>query len=242
MNAAENCEFGPFAVINASTSVQCGLGETAGGTASLGDNETMLHGCSVAVHVKFQMKDEVNRPAASQRLDVVENDTYRFSLQLRAFRDSVVHYKGFDQNGYSMCCNFIQGAECSWEGRQQGEDARLKEGAGGGVSGISTRKEPRIVSCPLYHGVARGSTFHGVVTKPLHRLAITEWEARLEFWRGVQQDRELLGRLLLPFRLTEDDVSSLNDAVAAISLTDGHASGALVATENKEVEGAHGDL
>ncbi|RNF24463.1 uncharacterized protein Tco025E_02526 [Trypanosoma conorhini] len=225
MDAAENCKFGSLRVINATARTQCLREDAARGASTASEGEKPPPTCSVTLHLTFQtVGDEVDRPVGVSSVaghrPAVGGEAYRFSLRLRAFNDSVVEYKGFDQNGYSMCCDLIQGAECAWAGEGGSSAAAhspavTQEGDGGSTPDAPRRREAVIVSCPLRSPVVPGVVFRGVVRKPLHRLLLTEWEARLEFWRGRREERETLGRVLVPFRLTEEDVASAYAADAA---------------------------
>ncbi|ORC84197.1 uncharacterized protein TM35_000481580 [Trypanosoma theileri] len=223
MNAAENCKFGSFRILNASAVLNCTHAKSTtmsnidGQSTQAEENDKMLvPGCNAVIRIVFKMEEENKFGTTESNNGLVENDIYRFSLQLRAFNDSVVHYKGFDQNGYSMCCDLIQEGECVWEKNGNLSQTEGKENISKNTetSEITTpQREPVVVSCPLYNKkIAKGNVFHGSLIKPLHRLAVTEWEARLEFWRGVKNEREVLGRLLLPFKLTESDLAFLNES------------------------------
>ncbi|KAH9597695.1 hypothetical protein LSM04_007688 [Trypanosoma melophagium] len=230
MNAAENCKFGPFRIVNASAVPNCTrvgsppIMRTSDGQSSQGEHndKMLLPGCNAVIRIVLKMEDE-NGFKSSQSKDLVENDIYRFALHLRAFNDSVVHYKGFDQNGYSMCCDLLQEAECVWKkngnfsqskGQENSsENTSTSEKIEAKIETATIQRELVVVSCPLYNNkISQGGIFHGSLIKPLHRLAVTGWEARLEFWRGVKNEKEILGRLLLPFRLTENDIVSFNES------------------------------
>ncbi|RNF08491.1 hypothetical protein TraAM80_02717 [Trypanosoma rangeli] len=225
MDAAENCKFGLLRVINATARTRCVRDDAARGASTASNNDKMPPTCSVTLNVTFQAEGNeayhaVGVSSVAGHEEAFGGEAYRFSLRLRAFNDSVVEYKGFDQNGYSMCCNFIQSAECSWDEERKSSgtphySASPQEDNGGNAPDASRRREAMVVSCPIHSQVVPGGVFHGVITKPLHRLVVTEWEARLEFWRGQRQERVMLGRVLLPFRLTEDDIASAYTSDAA---------------------------
>ncbi|EKF31007.1 hypothetical protein MOQ_005162 [Trypanosoma cruzi marinkellei] len=244
MDAGENCRLGPFRVINAKAMTQCvreydDEDDTARATSPT---------CSVTLRVTFQTEGDKKRHHAGGSTvagseETFGSEAYRFSLRLRAFNDSVVEYKGFDQNGYSMCCQFIEGSECSWEMKEkekeeeganstQQESATSQEGDDGRMSHAPQRREAMVVSCPIRNPVVPGIVFHGAITKPLHRLVITEWEARLELWRGRAHEKVFLGRVLVPFRLTEDDIASAQSNAAAKTTTT--TSTAMTATESSK--------
>nr|CCC93298.1 conserved hypothetical protein [Trypanosoma congolense IL3000] len=223
MDVADNCRMRRFVVVNASARMKCvlerGVAESNGAP---GMGRASDPTCAVTLHTNFRLLNDgeksLDDTSSASGGGVV--DAYRFSLRLRALNKSVIHYKGFDGNGYSMCCSLIEGAACRWE-----EDC----GAGKNVNVDCLKgpvpKEPLVVSCPLYNRQGEGgdANFQGRFTNPLHRSAVGWWEARLEFWRvGGTSDREVLGRLLVPFRLTEDDISLAGSTKAA------SASGAVV--------------
>jgi hypothetical protein len=68
------------------------------------------------------------RPPAKQKPPVLpflteEEDVWRFNVALRAKGDSTVQYKGFNSgDGYSMCCDCIDEADCVWLSAEQGDN------------------------------------------------------------------------------------------------------------------------
>ncbi|KAF8304638.1 hypothetical protein TcBrA4_0044860 [Trypanosoma cruzi] len=247
MDSGENCRFGPFRVINAKAMTQCVRDDDDTARAA---SPT----CSVTLRVSFQTEGDKRRhrvggAALAGSDEAFGSEAYRFSLRLRAFNDSIVEYKGFDQNGYSMCCHFIEGSECSWDVKEEEGNSTQQEAAtpqkddDGRASHAPRRREAMVVSCPIRNPVVPGIVFHGAITKPLYRLVITDWEARLELWRGRPHEKVFLGRVLVPFRLTEDDIASAQSNAAAtttttaMTVTDSSASGkmaggVLLATED----------
>ncbi|EAN77501.1 hypothetical protein, conserved [Trypanosoma brucei brucei TREU927] len=231
MDAAENCKFKRYNVLNASAVVKC---ESTGNATGKAEPTAVTSTCSVTIHAAFRTmgggKDD-NADAA---------DVYRYSLQLRAINNSVVHYKGFDQNGYGLCCSFIEGAKCTWEERETSGVQEAKQEVNATTSQAPTVKEPAVVSCPLHHGEEEHIAFRGSTVKPLHRLVVGNWEARLEFWRGGPSNREVLGRLLVPFRLTDENIAQGNNNT--ITERSDHTTAVVVVAEQGQLTGSRGDL
>ena len=89
---------------------------------------------------------------------------------------STIDYKGDDDTGYSMCCAFVNGAECEWYETAEGLKAQ------------------RVVRCPLneeldeetLRAFTEGTrpVVTGAVVKPLHTLTPGLWEAKLRLLDG----------------------------------------------------------
>lgn len=147
-----------------------------------------------------------------------EEDPWRFSLSL-LFRGAsssggpdspnVIHYRGFNRNGYSMCCGLLvsreDGAYCSW--RVEGEEERGAAKSNGSTS-LSPHRSTRYLHganeaprCPLPYSLSSsgiegvegvrdsddrlgGVPFLGSITKPLPFDLKGKWEARIQFWRA----------------------------------------------------------
>jgi hypothetical protein len=188
MKGRENCIF-EFMEIKSATAVPtCRGGETSAEA-----------GCKVRVEVEAlrirKLKDF--------------SDSARYTLELRSVNDSTINYKGFDGNGYSLCCAFIDDSRCEWV---EEADAHLPH------EDVSVAKPKRQRLKPKECSVFTAPTFgeadqeqgsspviKGHVEKPLHTYSVGHWEAKLTFWR----DQEIVGKLSIPFQLTQEDVQKI---------------------------------
>lgn len=222
-----NCDFGFFTVQDAMTEVICSAKERAdedGLQCTVTARLTMQKSTdaeSLFAERAGSAEDYFTRPSGNEKvrraapskvkrgggggglgMRTEKHDPWRYTVQLRAKNDSTVEYKGFDGDGFSMCCHMISEGECPWMQAQLGDnDIEADEAA---------VKHTRLLrSCPLpleepggrrNGGKSRGNAataptastprsattqdlFHGVVTKPLHRWVSGPWEVRVEMWR-----------------------------------------------------------
>ncbi|GET88396.1 hypothetical protein, conserved [Leishmania tarentolae] len=147
------------------------------------------------------------RPSAAPFLSDGE-DVWRYAVSLRAKGDSSIHYKGFDGgNGYSLCCDALEEADCMWMAPQKGDtDLDCDEDVG---VGLPLQQSRILRGCPLpfpaadsdAFGESRGARvlltdldegdssdiFHAAITKPLHRIVEGPWDMMVQMWRRRQQ-------------------------------------------------------
>lgn len=244
-----NCDFGYFSVLDASVGLLCeegeeearGDGDGAGPTcnaslrvrfrrhadaaqrfvAHTGTSEDLfaVADCNASSAVKAQAATEPESDAWVYR----KSDPWRFSVKLRSTTHaSTVHYKG--DNGYSMCCDALEGASCAWENatavdRQDTEGGEAETEALPPLRQVIERcplplagqREGEVMLQPLTAEDDDGEVFTAVITKPLHRLYEGKWEMHMDMWRqravftsgdGAQgAEGEQLGRIILPFEL-----------------------------------------
>lgn len=184
------------------------------------------------------------------------DDLWRYELELRPVGGAggpTVRYRGFDSQGYSLCCDGMadHAAHCQWTDLQAGdndlvgEDSEATEEVDEGAP-----RQRQLLACPLPmpSGVTvpkAGTGFTVRVARPLPSTAADgAWEALLELYRlrstygggGAAAEREVLGRVLVPFALdTARLLSGGHVAVVDNADCDAAPSGALV-----DVSGAEG--
>lgn len=215
-NKNENCKFRYMYISDATVNVSCGLDNSDDGSGS----------CYATVRF------------SGERLTALPPgvEDARYTLELRAVNVSTVNYKGFDHNGYSVCCALLDEAHCEWSNDSDGDPPKPTSAAVGEaeqnsqsanttvdnepdptVTATHRKRVLRSIACPLYASEAvpaAGNTatdpkaaavvsLSGSVRRPLHTLASKTWEARLIFYlRG-----EVVGRLSIPFQVTEADLA-----------------------------------
>ncbi|KAG8341842.1 hypothetical protein TRVL_07333 [Trypanosoma vivax] len=235
IKSMSSCNFTAFEVLNANARTSC----KATASQDNGARSASVTLCSVTVNVVLRL------PSGSRRELVTTSDEYRYSFHLRALNNSMVHYRGFNKNGFSLCCNFLQGTRCSWEATHNASvrnESRQRHGGApsknesevADVNATATPPgEPAVLSCPMYTKSSRHEYVNGTVTKPLHQLVSGSWEVRVEFWHYANAERTGLGRVLLPFHLHKHEIlSSSRSAVSHLT------AGAMIMTADER----RGDL
>lgn len=158
--------------------------------------------------------DDTEKRDKGESLDE-EWDYWRYSIALLAPTSAgggEIHYKGFDENGYSMCCDFlqppfsspysgVQGGEeesrpasptpsssyCHWiQTNPPSDDEPQEEGAGN----RTTSRRVLLPTCPLPQTATATTAWRrnsrvirGKIVKPLPSLAEGEWRAKVRMWR-----------------------------------------------------------
>ena len=179
MHGTDNCNLGFIAVKNATATATCDAS-----------------GCSVQVKIE-----------EGARVTMTKNDQARYKLELKAVNDSTISYKGFDGRGYSMCCMFMDKAECEWV--ESEEQPPLAEGEQQpAVTTIGTKKQV-VTKCPLQDRVPESEavselSLSGSITKPLHSYRVGSWDATLSLFDF--KEVEPVGRVKIFFELTQEEV------------------------------------
>ncbi|KAG5505788.1 hypothetical protein JKF63_05124 [Porcisia hertigi] len=176
-----------------------------------------------------------------------DEDVWRYAVSLKSKGHSTINYKGFNNgDGYSLCCDALEEAICVWAALHKGDNDMATD------EHVDKRflLQPRrtLWSCPLPfptpHSAADGGSaggdagsrveltdldeedninvFHGVITKPLHRMVEGPWEVIIQMWRRRQRispvgtgsssppsaghsiESEQLGRIVIPFTVNVD--------------------------------------
>ncbi|KAG5479475.1 hypothetical protein LSCM1_04739 [Leishmania martiniquensis] len=205
------------------------------------DKDYLMRGASTTSTTSTPAPAPSSNPSAAY-LVTEDADVWRYAVSLKAKGDSTINYKGFHSgDGYSLCCDALEEADCVWMTPQRGDnDLACDEDIGDGPVPQHSRM---LRSCPLPFpapsgvGAAFGASsgarvaltdledeersglFHGVVTKPLHRIVEGPWEVMVQMWRRRQRiprdgagpsssiltdaaiEAEVLGRLVIPFTL-----------------------------------------
>lgn len=151
---------------------------------------------------------------------LAEDDAWRYSLNLRAKGNSTVSYKGFDGEGYSVCCEGMQESHCAWETATR---------ADGTTTSIMVLGDCPLPTIPQRTEEAESTVSreaHFVVHRPLHRFVEGPWVLQLQLWRRrpaylpvgttapvedsnsepTEDHRETLGRVNIPFHITASDL------------------------------------
>eukprot|EP00796_Vickermania_ingenoplastis_P010080 gene10080-7050_t len=260
------CDFTYFSVTDAHVHIQCGNSEeykpnpsetvsVAGAEArpQLGEGGGRMS-CSVSVSLdlhpaanlalllqhQFAGDSKSNEPIEKSE----EWDKWRFSVALSHAGSGEIHYKGFDHNGYSMCCDLLKssgtaapGTYCSWTHKTNPDkDVRMLE------------------KCPLPQSLTEVvnaknvaiSPLTGVITKPLPVLAPGQWLAKIRMWRvrsgawtekekeaqekqgkegegetndeivfmNDEENVEVLGRVMVSFHVGAEDLPELSNIIS----------------------------
>ncbi|CAD2221122.1 hypothetical protein AGDE_15070 [Angomonas deanei] len=195
-----HCDLHYFSIDNASARVSCGVSS----------NETT---CKVSLHFNITTADDLpfkfiasigeeNLNGTSDGPDTTlkgwARDIWRYNVALRSLSDgTTIHYDGDD--GYSVCCDLFGEDRCGWEERV----------AGNVTEAVQTVKHCELPSQGNLEGVEGKRHIAASLVKPLHRLAVGQWEARVTLWRERMGDpsfvgKEELGRLIVPFEVREE--------------------------------------
>lgn len=139
-------------------------------------------------------------------------DVWRYSLTLfHVTEKGEIQYKGYDQNGYSMCCDLLRHSSlasshssssfCSWHSSSSTNADKDAEGTGEKEEDENAERDAPLShtryvhmdQCPLpqipsntssSHGVdATPFSFSGRISKPLPALISGEWLAKIQLWR-----------------------------------------------------------
>ncbi|KAG5480241.1 hypothetical protein CUR178_06297 [Leishmania enriettii] len=270
---SHNCDFFYFAVEDAAAELKCTSSSPADAAAVSSEtfcNVTvrwsMRRASDAAARLRRQVgadKDYFTREASTTSTTtpptrvrtsntsaapfVTEDaDVWRYAVSLKAKMDSAINYKGFNNgDGYSLCCDALEEADCAWTTPQKGDNDRdCDEDID---DGFASQRSRMLRSCPLPFpvpsstgdvggdfGTSLGARvaltdldedessgfFHGVITKPLHRIVEGPWEVIVQMWRRRQQtppdgtdpflsiptdqtiETEVLGRIVVPFTLS----------------------------------------
>ena len=169
----ENCDFNYFTVTDAAVALQC----TDGADESYTGRSA---GCYATFSSEWTAKRAMDDPA--QLL---------FRISLRAINDSVVSYNGHDGEGYSVCCAFFDSdhAQCEWKDLTCSETGRAE-------------KSLEIRRCAMASVAPHDGRLKGSVTKPLHRLVVGQWIARMTIF----ERQRALGVVQAAFWLNTSDV------------------------------------
>ncbi|AIN98236.1 hypothetical protein LPMP_211580 [Leishmania panamensis] len=253
------------------------------------DKDYFVHDASTASTATLPTRTRNTHQSARVFL-TEDDDVWRYTVSLKAKGDSSIHYKGFSKgNGYSLCCNALEEADCAWMTLEKGDnDLDCDEAIGSAFASQSTRT---LRSCPLPLPALRcaagdvdvdddcgawagagvvltdldededSGVFHGVLTKPLHRIVEGPWEVVVQLWRRRQWipsngakasytiptdesvEAEVLGRIVVPFTLNVADLQGQGRIthVPSMALTvEDTAEVVMVADEKPAVEA--GDL
>jgi hypothetical protein len=150
-------------------------------------------------------------------------DAMRYTIELKAVGSSTVRYKGFDDEGYSVCCSMLKNNHnsvetteiCEWVNQSSSSssqvDAQNEEQNETETKVLKVQKLTSKTSCPLNNDADYNvriidgrrvfkNLIHGQVERPLHRKIFGKWEARIEFYRDTTAQG--VGRLVIPFELS----------------------------------------
>ncbi|CCW70355.1 unnamed protein product [Phytomonas sp. Hart1] len=256
-----NCDFHYFQIENASTRVHC---EILTPPQSSGERVEEPLTCNVEFNIVARLaKDASERfeqsvgnlkrypvmatsASAAQTGLLDSEDPWRYTFELRSTleRGTAITYKGYNSQGYSLCCSAIQEAKCEWVYREEDGLSVDSTESLDDVANEQITAQQVLSDCSLPlpdFGGGNGSTlsstysplecgvFHIKVTRTLHRYILGPWEARLELWRqrasfaaeGKERDRtpsgidpEVLGRVIVPFELPKVEEMEVKDAEA----------------------------
>ncbi|KAG5506157.1 hypothetical protein GH5_05840 [Leishmania sp. Ghana 2012 LV757] len=270
---SNNCDFFYFAVEDATAELKCASSSPAAAAAVSDETScnvtvrwSMRRASDAAARLQRQVgadKDYFTREASTTLITtpptrvrtlnpsaapfVTEDaDVWRYAVSLKAKGDSAINYKGFSNgDGYSLCCDALEEADCAWTTPQKGDNDRdCDEDVD---DGFASQRSRMLRSCPLPFpapcsagdvggdfGTSLGARvaltdldedessgfFHGVITKPLHRIVEGPWEVIVQMWRRRQRtppdgtdpslsiptdqtiETEVLGRIVVPFTLS----------------------------------------
>lgn len=258
MHRRDNCEFQFVQVQDARVQVECekGTGDTTN------ENEGGVGGCyatlALDLSVTGQKLIEHELPQDSHE-DVVSGRVRAhyhpyYTLELHALNHSKITYKGFDGLGYDLCCDFLNAssAHCEWEdtkntvaGGDESSSSSLppseQEDAATQQQRIPRRQ--RLHHCAVTNPLTpSGRIVSGSIRKPLHKIVAGDWEVRWTLRRGS----ETVGRLIVPFHITDEmlsggtsqqvDTSASSAAAASAPLVDSPTTGTAVVTVEEQRE------
>ncbi|CCW62944.1 unnamed protein product [Phytomonas sp. EM1] len=214
--AQKNCDFYYFEIENASAKVQCEVPNTQ--QSSEAGLEMPLN-CSIELNIVAELAKDVSErfahrvgsvahyadmnssPSAMRAVLLDSDDPWRYSFELRSTlgRGTAINYKGYNGQGYSLCCSAIPEAKCEWVHEEEGD---LSFGANESLGEMKEERQATaqlvLSECPLPLPTPRGEShpnsspvdsppgrefFYIRVSRPLHRFVPGPWEARLMLWR-----------------------------------------------------------
>lgn len=194
---SNNCDFSYFSIQNASVSVLCEPSDEKIAESSVDTPADVTCRATVALDMNLSpefslLLQHQQQGSAVRQGDVDEHrDIWRYSLALfHTAEKGGVHYKGYQQNGYSVCCDLLRqpgsfsvsrndpASFCTWrladEAREFDQRVLSPDCPAPQVPLTNAEKKAR-----------EGSSQHfsGVITKPLPFYVGGEWLAKVQLWR-----------------------------------------------------------
>ena len=184
MNPVDNCAFDFLLIQNATVVPYC---------KKTYDNLNKTINCFIHIRLTGERYIPIKR-IAHNITNFTYNDEARYTISIRALNHSIIKYKGYDNKGFSVCCDLLTNSECYWSERKNSVNN-------------THIKEQHIKTCPLFDDFSTNSNTEnavniiGTLDKPLHAVVLGPYDLIINFYSNFRKKE--VGKLKIPFRLKE---------------------------------------